>query len=103
MTYNETDSLKSLEACKDLVRECLREDEACRNNDLWLIISVWRKQGAKVYIDYKDMEWMHNTESIRRVRQHIQNTRGEFEPTDPVIKAKRYKHQKTIIRFLKNQ
>ena len=73
---------------KDNVRQLLSEDEQCRNNDLYLILSYWN-QFDGLEIDLGIFDELTNAETIRRSRQTIQNNDGEYPPTDPNVRAKR--------------
>ena len=83
-----------------LTESVLAEDPNARNNDLWLIISVWRKQGLKVYLDYSKLGEVANFESIRRIRQKIQNEEGRYLPTNPEVCRQRRMRQEAIVRHL---
>ena len=81
----------------EIVKNCMISDEVCRNDDLWLIINVWRWQGIKIYVDYKKMKQLITPESITRARRKIQET--ELEATDPEVIKKRRKRQKNFHDF----
>ena len=71
------------------VRYLMATDEKCRNYDLWLLFRYWRDvQGIPVYIPFRQLSEMCLPESIRRVRQKIQQ-RGELIPTIPEVIIKR--------------
>lgn len=78
----ESNMLEEHIKCKELVAEILSKDINARNNDDWLIIEVWRRQGLKVFIDYKNFQKVYKSASIRRVRAELQNTEGKFPPTN---------------------
>ena len=82
-------NLNKFKKAKDIVEECLREDKRCRDDDLWLILSVWRKQGIRFYVNYKDLKEMVSTETITRHRRKIQNDEGRYLPTKEDIAIKR--------------
>jgi hypothetical protein len=79
---------------KDRVRQMLKEDERCRNNDTWLILRVLQGMGFKVYIPYKDITKMPSFESIRRSRQFVQNEEKLYPATDKVILSRRQQQSK---------
>ena len=50
---------KEISESKELVLECLKDDERCRNDDLWLILSIWqKKQHIKIFVDYNELSKM---------------------------------------------
>jgi len=79
---------------KDTVRigvmELLRTDQRCRNDDKWLTWKYLReKAGINIFIPFEDFEKMPSFESIRRIRQHIQNTEKKLLPTDEKVRKQR--------------
>lgn len=72
------------------VLEILENDERARNSDAWLI---WRfireKDGIDMFIPFEDFEKMTSFETIRRIRQHIQNTEHKILPTDVKVRNER--------------
>src|SRR5579875_3225439 len=89
---------EELKKTKDQVLYLLERYPAARNNDFYLQL-LWLKQfGGIVELPWIDLEKIKansvKIESVRRVRQKIQNERGLFQPTDPVIKARRDKQRK---------
>lgn len=92
MTLEES-TKKSIEKTKDLVEQCLSEDERCRNDDLWLILNIWKsKQQIRLFIPYDKLNTMISPETIRRVRQKIQSE-GRFLPTDEKVINRRKKRE----------
>jgi len=75
---------------KDNVEQLLREDEICRNEDLYLILKYWQKFD-NLKVDLSIFDKLTNAESIRRSRQAIQNDDEVYPPTDPIIRAYREK------------
>lgn len=73
---------------KDNVEILLREDERCRNEDLYLILKYWQRFD-NLEVDPNIFQRLTNTESIRRSRTIIQNDDGLYLPSDPVIRAYR--------------
>jgi hypothetical protein len=71
-----------------MVEEVLAKDEYARNNDFWLMLGVWKKQGVRIAID-GPIDKIISPETIRRVRQKIQNDERMFIPTDPQVIKKR--------------
>jgi len=74
-------------------------DEA-RNDDNYLVVTYWR------VIDKWDgdcgtytMRHLTDCESVRRVRQKIQNEKNLFQPTDPEVFRKRQSMEKKYRRY----
>lgn len=79
---------------KDTIRSgvlrLLKEDERCRNDDKWLIWRFLREEaGVRIFIPFEQFRDMPSFESIRRMRQHIQNTEQKLLPTDPEVRTAR--------------
>ena len=88
--------VKEFTDAKALVESCLSEDFRSRNNDLWLLLKAWEKQGIAVMIDWERFQELFSFETIRRTRQEIQNTEGRFLPTDPDVLIKRKYREEAI-------
>ena len=99
--------VKELGAAREIVRDCLAEDERCRNCDQWLMLKVWQKQGVVIMVDFEKWKQMFSPETIRRVRQEIQSTHndmpGEFLPTDPDVLIKRKVKEDAIRTYYGNR
>ena len=68
----------------------MKNDQKCRNSDKWLVWKYLRdKAGINIFIPFEDFERMPSFESIRRIRQYIQNTEKKFLPTDPKVRIER--------------
>ena len=105
----------NLEKTKEQVLWCLEHKEATRDNDLYLVISVWKNFHKKAFVDFLlkstislgevDPPWMRaqatnmndlpSFESIRRTRQKIQNEEGKFPPSAEVKVARNKEEAKT--------
>lgn len=87
---------------KPVVIELLKEKIMNRNSDIWLIFNAWKKQGLLIereellIIKKEDMGQLIHPESLRRVRQEIQNTDGEYLPTDVAVLIRRQIKQSII-------
>lgn len=82
---------------KEIVRQVLSEDQRARNDDLWLILQVWqKKQHINCFVQYDLLSTMISPETIRRVRQEIQNKNGELLPTDSKVLLKRRFREEAI-------
>jgi predicted NACHT family NTPase len=77
---------------KENVEQLLREDEKCRNDDMYLNLKYWKKFN-NLELDLSIFEKLTKTESIRRSRQNIQNDEDKFPPTDPIVRAYREKNR----------
>lgn len=73
---------------KENVEALLRDDERCRNDDLYLILKYWTVYDG-VQVDLNMVGDLTHTESIRRDRQKIQNEDKKYPPTDPEVREKR--------------
>ncbi len=93
---------EEFESTKKLVMEVLETDKRARNNDLWLILMIWqKKQHIDLKIDYNDIPKMINPETIRRMRQVIQNDEGNLLPDDPMVLTKRRIREDSIRKYFK--
>lgn len=80
----------------------LKQDALCRNCDKRLILKIWQEHGFEVDVDWDKLDGLPNPETIRRVRQKIQNTDGRLLPTEMrVIKARRIKEE-VVKRYFSN-
>jgi hypothetical protein len=82
-----------------LVYELLARDERARNDDVWLVIQAWRKMGVYVLLSDNDTSRITSAESITRQRRKIQNTNGEFLPTDPQVLVQRRVKEDILRRY----
>jgi len=69
---------------KDAVKQCLEDDQRCRDSDKWLIVKVIHLMGFRVYIPFDSMEDMPSFESITRCRRKFQEE-GLFLSTDATL------------------
>lgn len=89
---------------KVLVEEILSEDDRAKNSDLWLILQFWqKKQHIKIFVPYDKLSEMVSPETIRRCRQHIQNTEKKFLPTDPSVMVHRRINEEAIRKYYATQ
>ena len=86
---------KELTTIKGVVRSLMKSDVRCRNDDKWLTYRVMRNY-TNIYIPFEDFKKIPSFDSIRRVRQVIQNKEGEFLPTIQSVIDKRKKREHTI-------
>lgn len=94
MTFDEETQRRTLRKAKEIVEECLAEDIRCRNDDLWLILKVWqKKQHINIFIPYERLNEMISAETIRRIRQKIQNEDKKFVPTNEDVIRRRKKKE----------
>ena len=77
---------------KELVRNEMKEDERCRNDDKWLTWRVMR-HFTSIYIPFEDFSKMPSFETIRRARQIIQNKDGVLLPTEKRAIQRRNREQ----------
>ena len=77
----------------------LEENEECRNDDLFLIFEYWRKfDDSKLKMPTHKIT---SPESIRRIREHIQNDLNKYPPTKEEVRRKREIHRRRVKRFLR--
>jgi len=82
---------EKFETIKERVIYVLEKYPEARNSDMYLI----------QYIPYNVIKRHDGLfESIRRARQHIQNTLGLFPPTDPEVIKKRRRKEKVLERVM---
>jgi len=76
---------RSFRSVKEIVRYILSKKEKARDDDKILICYCMKYYGVLTndmrFNTQRFLEFMPSTETIRRVRQEIQNTDGEFLPT----------------------
>ena len=82
---------QEFQSVKNLVGRFLAQDEKCRNSDTYLINKI--KAVAP---------WAH-FETIRRMRQTIQNTEGRWLPTEPEVLVKRRIREENIREYFSNR
>lgn len=90
--------IPQLKQIKERVEYVLEQVPEARNSDKVLIGLVWRKfypdlihtnLVSKDYVFLSDLMHLPSPESIRRVRQKIQNTEGKYPPTSWEVARKR--------------
>ena len=83
---------KELSQARALIERVLSSNQRARNDDKWLIFSVWALQGCDLMtrrLGLEDIPTLFNPETIIRLRAQIQNKEGRFIPTAPDIALKR--------------
>jgi hypothetical protein len=75
---------KEFQTIKEVVKNTILTDPRCADDDKWLIISVLRELGIKMFIDYKQLAEMPSFETITRCRRKLMEE-GEIQPTKEVI------------------
>jgi len=97
---------EKFETIKDRVIYILENYPEARNSDFYLIVCYIREFVPELskyiqYIPYNVIKKHDGLfESIRRARQHIQNTLGLFPPTDPEVIKKRRKKEKVLTKVM---
>lgn len=93
---------------KLLVRDVLRESERARNDDVYLVMKVLERRGCiivkrtveyprgVIIFPYENLGEFGAFETVRRVRQEIQNVDKEFLPTDYEVCVKRRLRQEAV-------
>lgn len=97
--------LAELKTAKLQVRYLLEHYPNTRNNDFYLQI-LWLRYfgGLKElpFISYGDVfKFSGKLETLRRMRQKIQNESGEFLPTDPTVLKRRLERSKSMRRVIR--
>lgn len=83
--------------CKDLVESVLRDFSVTRDDDLLLLLGVWKAQGVNINLNDVELSTMFNAESITRSRRKLQNDEGLFLPTTFTV-AKRRRINEELLR-----
>jgi len=97
--------LVELKTVKDRVMYILSKYPETRNNDLylWLIyVRTFEPELSKYikFIPYDVLKKAVSFETIRRVRQKIQNEMGMYLPTDPQVLRKRMRKAEAMRRVI---
>jgi hypothetical protein len=97
----QTQATAELIEAKKLVEAVLVEDMHARNDDLWMDLMCWRKQGIKIYVDYSQVKDMIKPATLERVRREIQNDpeNPRLLPTDPKVLIARQVKQEAIEKY----
>jgi hypothetical protein len=89
---------KELRQTKTEVLDILERFEGTRNNDfylVWLWLKYYGGLDELPFLEWKKIEKLSGKfESIRRVRQKIQNEDQMFLPTDPQVFVRRHKRER---------
>jgi hypothetical protein len=92
---------KEFSSMKLLVRDVLRESERARNDDAYLVMKVLERRSliivkkneafplGVILLPFEHIAEFGAFETVRRVRQEIQNVDKEFLPTDYDVCVKR--------------
>ena len=75
--------------CKDLVEKILELSPDCRDDDMLLLVEVWKSQGVLIDLDRVELDVMFSAESITRARRKLQNDEGKFPPTVYAVAKRR--------------
>lgn len=67
----------------------MKSDERCRNDDKWLLYRYGKDVMKMDWDDFEQWSRMPSIESVRRIRQMIQNTAGLFLPTNEETRESR--------------
>lgn len=105
MLSESIDNTESLDTMKSIVFKLLSEDENCRNDDTWLQYRICKdvlKLPIFQKMEFEEMAAIPKFETIRRVRQEIQNTEKRFPPTDPEVVEQREKNRQRVSKWAAN-
>jgi hypothetical protein len=98
------DGMKKLDTVKENVIMLLKVDERCRNDDKWLEFRYARDIQKLTTLDnFEEWKKLPSFESIRRVRQFIQNTAGLFLPTEESVRVERGIKQEIFIKWIREE
>lgn len=89
------DYIGELKTAKGRVQEILRKYPHTRDSDWWLLIRYlqeWHPE-LKLFINYQELKNVPMSETIRRVRQKIQNEEGLYVPSCAVDDARKEKEE----------
>ena len=78
------------EKTMQIVRELLRDDPRCRDDDKWLIIQTLKKLGFKFWIDYRDLKNIPAFETITKCRRIIQNQENKYNDYEEIQEGVTY-------------
>jgi len=76
------------------VEAALEQDPRCRDDDMWLMFTVYRDMGYNIFIPYEKMGEMPRPESVSRCRRKFQEE-GRFKPSQQV-QEKRAEAEETM-------
>ena len=103
-TPAEEQLLNQYRTAKQQVLHLLKNQPQARNNDFYLQW-LWLRTFAKVNLPWLQWErflkYSGKLETVRRVRQKIQNEEGRFLPTDPKIREIRQKRSEAVRKTIK--
>lgn len=89
--------MKQITKIRSVVREVLEYDERARQDDKWLIYSVWRRF-TNIYIDFNDFKKIPHAETITRIRREF-NSRGQYLPANPRVLKRRLLKEKQFRKY----
>jgi hypothetical protein len=78
------DEFDQLDTIMNTTKEVLKTDNRARNSDKWLILSVLRKLGFKIFINYDDLEKMPSFETITRCGRKLRELHDDLKPDEDV-------------------
>jgi len=103
-TAAEENLLKQLKTVKQQVLYLLKTQPQARNNDFYLDW-LWLRTFANVNVPWlqweKFLKCSGKLETVRRVRQKIQNEERRFLPTDPKVREARQKKSEAMRKIIK--
>jgi len=85
--------------CKDIVDNVLDRVAETRDNDLVLLLEVWKAQGFPVVVSSGSVGRLLNPESVTRARRIIQNDEGRFLPTSEKVATRRGVNEELLREF----
>ncbi len=91
--------MSRMKTYENIVREVLKEYPETRGNDRRLYLELLKTIGCDIHITVEEFfsgEEYPNLESIRRVRQKIQEKTPELRPPEDVRNARKAKEQDVL-------
>lgn len=99
-------TLNEFRSIETLVRDFLRTDERCRNDDKWLTYCVFQKiaqeNNQAIFIPFELFGKFPAFETIKRTCAKIQNVFKEFRATDPAVLKKRCRREDEVKTYVKD-
>lgn len=80
------------------MEQVLAEDARSRNDDKWLVYSVYRKI-TKIFIPFEDFEKLPSPETITRMRRDFQYNKGKYQATENINKNRRSREKQYEIEY----
>lgn len=67
--YDNDEPILRKENAKEIIFELLHKDKRCREDNLWLMLQVWKKQQIRVFIPFEQLQDMIPPSTITRCKR----------------------------------